>query len=107
MKLGKEWESGVSLRLKAVQVIKYVPLEVRNPFGAVDGGFVFKDAGDNPFAKSAASPKSNNVLADVDDDDDDVIEEPVKKAAKKSTSNKKPNTDLSGMVDELFDDDHA
>ena len=107
MKLGKEWESGVSLRLKAVQVIKYVPLEVRNPFGVVDGGFVFKDTGDNPFAKSAASPKSNNVLADVDDDDDDGIEEPVKKAAKKSTSNKKPNTDLSGMVDELFDDDHA
>ena len=71
---------------------------------------MFKDAGDNPFAKSAASPKSNNVLADVDDvddDDDDVIEEPVKKAVKKSTSNKKPDTNLSGMVDELFDDDHA
>ena len=54
MKLGKDWESGVSLRLKAVQVVKYVPLEVRNPFGAVDGGFVFKDAGANPFAKSSS-----------------------------------------------------
>ena len=105
MKLGKDWESGVSLRLKAVQVIKYVPLEVRNPFGKVDGGFVFKDAGDNPFAKSAPPPKSNNVLADADDgDDDDVIEEPIKKTAKKSSSGgSKDSGDLDTIVDNWDD----
>ena len=101
MKLGKEWESGVSLRLKAVQVVKYVPQEVRNPFGAIEGGFVFRE---NPFANSAASPKSNNVLADVSDDDEE--DEPVVKVVKKAASGKS-GASLSGMVDELFDDDTA
>jgi len=32
-------EAGVSLRLRAVQVIKYVPMEASSPFSAVEGGF--------------------------------------------------------------------
>ena len=107
MKLGKEWENGVSLRLKAVQVIKYVPLEVRNPFSAVDGGFVFDGAGDNPFAKTATQTKSNNVLADVveDDDADDDMDEPVKKTVKKTAPPKKSGGDLNDLVEEYFDDE--
>ncbi len=102
MKLGKEWESGVSLRLKAVQVIKYIPQEVRNPFGAVDGGFVFRGAEENPFAKTAASPKSNNVLAGVSDDDEE--DEPPKKIAKKAASmGKSGGDDLDTIVDNWDD----
>ena len=106
MKLGKTWESGVSLRLKAVQVIKYVPMEVRNPFGKVEGGFVYEAPIDNPFAKKAAPAKSNNVLADVvDNDDDDFDEPPKKKAAKKTAPPKKSGGDLNDLVEEYFDDE--
>jgi hypothetical protein len=73
--------------LKAVQVIKYIPKEVRNPFGAVEGGFVLEDP--NPFkTKAEEKPKSNNVLeaAPADDDDDDGFDEaPVKRTAKAAT----------------------
>tara|TARA_R100000935_G_scaffold45193_1_gene68279 strand:+ start:3161 stop:3895 length:735 start_codon:yes stop_codon:yes gene_type:complete len=106
MKLGKEWEYGVSLRLKAVQVLKYVPLEVRNPFKVVEGGFVYKAPIDNPFDKKAAPAKSNNVLANVvDDDDDDEDEPPRKKAVKKTAPPKKSGGDLNDLVDDMFDDE--
>ena len=76
---------GVSLRLKAVQVIKYVPMDQANPFGVVEGGFVLED--NNPFAAAAPAPaKSNNVLeaAPADDDVLDEEEAPVKRTAKKA-----------------------
>jgi len=34
-------EAGISLRLKVVQVIKYVPMEAASLFGKVEGGFTF------------------------------------------------------------------
>ena len=40
-------DAGVSLRLRAVQVIKYAELEERNPFSAVEG--YVHDRDDNPF----------------------------------------------------------
>jgi hypothetical protein len=95
----------VSLRLNAVQVIKYVPMERSNPFGTVDGGFVAEDP--NPFK---AKPKTNNVLemkpaTEVDEDDDGFEAEPVKKTAKKAAVNSKTSGDLSDIVDDLFDDE--
>ena len=96
-------KQNVSLRLKAVQVIKYVPMEARNPFGAVEGGFVA--GGDaNPFAGSKAAPaKSNNVLADVADDADDGFdaeEPPVKRTAKKAApAPTSSNDDLDSVLD--------
>ena len=99
MKRGKEWECGVSLRLKAVQVVKYVPKEVRNPFKAVDGGFVLDD--NNPFAKAAASTKSNNVLADgADEDEEDT---PPKKMTGKAKGSDKPSDSVDSLV-EKWDD---
>ena len=78
--------TGVSLRLRAVQVIKYVPMEAFSPFDTVDG-FEAPDA--NPFAstpkqevngeikepkkvaKKAATPKKDQeldaIVADWDD----------------------------------------
>ena len=92
-------KQNVSLRLKAVQVIKYVPMEVRNPFGAVDGGFVLEDA--NPFAKAtvapAPAPKSNNVL-EADDGFDE--EAPVKRTAKKADD---PAPSGEGDLDDILD----
>lgn len=93
-------KQSVSLRLKAVQVIKYVPMEARNPFGAVEGGFVA--GGDaNPFAGSSSTPaKSNNVLADVSEDDGFEEEvAPVKRTATKAAPAPSSNTDLDSVLD--------
>ena len=96
-------KQGVSLRLKAVQVIKYLPMQRSNPFGAVDGGFVMEDP--NPFA---AKPKTNNVLAKkavvADDNEEMFEEEPVKKTANKAAAPASKG-DLNDIVDSMFDDD--
>ena len=93
-------KQNVSLRLKAVQVIKYVPMEVRNPFGAVDGGFVMEDA--NPFASTPKVVKSNNVL-DEAPADDEFDEEPVKRTATKAAPAPVNATDISSIVDNWDD----
>jgi hypothetical protein len=93
-------KQSVSLRLKAVQVIKYVPMEARNPFGAIEGGFVA--GGDaNPFAGSKSAPaKSNNVLADVSDDGFEEEEEaPVKRTATKAAPAPTSADDLDSVLD--------
>ena len=92
----------VSLRLNAVQVIKYLPMERANPFGKVDGGFVAEDP--NPFKEK---PKSNNVLEmkPTTDDDDGFDEEPVKKTVKKAAVNSPSSGDLNDIVDSMFDDE--
>ena len=89
---------GVSLRLQAVQVIKYVTRPVRNPFGVVEGGFVLED--NNPFAKTTPA-KSNNVLEAAPADVDDMFEdEPVKKTAKKAeTASSEEKLDLTNIVE--------
>ena len=95
-------KQNVSLRLKGVQVIKYVPREASNPFDTVDGGFVLEDA--NPFA---TKPKSNNVLEQktvaVDDDDDDFDEAPVKRTATKAAPAPSDNDELDTLVDNWDD----
>jgi len=94
---------GVSLRLKAVQVIKYVPMETRNPFDAVDGGFVLED--DNPFAGGAPTPaKSNNVLDDSLHEGFDEEEAPVKRTATKAAP--APDSDAGdlGAIIDNWDD---
>tara|TARA_R110001583_G_scaffold5306_5_gene28829 strand:- start:786 stop:1505 length:720 start_codon:yes stop_codon:yes gene_type:complete len=92
---------GVSLRLKAVQVIKLASPMVRNPFGVVEGGFVLED--NNPFAKTAPV-KSNNVLeAAPADDDDGFDEEPVKKTAKKAETAPSESADINAIIDDWDD----
>ena len=97
-------KQSVSLRINAVQVIKYIPKERANPFGAVDGGFVMEDP--NPFA---SKPKTNNVLAmkpSVEEDSDDMFEaEPVKKTVNKAAPAPASKGDLNDIVDSMFDDD--
>ena len=94
-------KQNVSLRLKAVQVIKYIPMEKHNPFGAVDGGYVVQEA--NPFA---TKPKTNNVLAQsaaVDDEDDVFEEAPVKRTAAKAAPAPSELTELAAVVDNWDD----
>jgi len=95
-------KQNVSLRLKAVQVIKYVPMERSNPFGAVEGGFVVDDP--NPFA---SKPATNNVLEmkPAVEESDDMFEEPVKKTATKAAVASASKGELGDIVDSMFDDD--
>ena len=81
--------TGVSLRLKAVQVIDLKPMmQPESPFSAVDG-FAF-DAGeeDNPFTESEDTP----------------VEEPKKKVAKKAPpAPEQGSGDLGSIVDDWDD----
>ena len=76
-------KQNVSLRLRAVQVIKYVPMEERNPFEATDG-FVFNKTEDNPFTE-------------------DAVAEPKKVVKKPSPPTKDADDALSSIVDDWDD----
>ena len=80
--LGKD--AGVSLRLRAVQVTNYKPMEEVSPFGVVEGGYTANE--DNPF---------NSV--------EEPIAEPKKVESKKSTKEKVEDNDLSAIVDNWDD----
>jgi len=75
-------EQGVSLRLRAIQVIKYVPMEAASPFDVVDG---FTNDDDNPFAELEAveAVTVDEIEVSVEEE---VIEEPKKKIAKVKTA---------------------
>ena len=72
-------DNGVSLRLRAVQVVDLKPMKDDNPFTAVDG-FEAKEADENPF------------------EDDAPIEEPKKVATKPTPEPKKGGDDLASLV---------
>ena len=84
-------DAGVSLRLRAVQVIKYVPLQVASPFDEVDGF-------DSDEGESDESPFFE-LEADSGTELEEVIEEPKKKAAKVKSAAPKEKEDLSDLVD--------
>ena len=91
-------EAGISLRLKAVQVIKYVPMETSSPFGAVEGGFEFKAEDDNPFEVVEAKPAANVIEGEVGD-----TPEPKKVSKKATPKPKKTDADLASIVDDWDD----
>lgn len=84
-------DAGVSLRLRAVQVTKYVPLQVASPFDEVDGF-------DSDEGESDESPFFD-LEADSGTELEEVIEEPKKKAAKVKSAAPKEKEDLSDLVD--------
>ena len=88
---GKE---SVNLRLKGVQVVKYIPLEDKNPFGVVEDGFTMEN--DSDMFKSNESPAV----------EEEEIEEP-KKVTKKTPPPETKSTDseISDIIDEWDDDD--
>ena len=87
-------KQNVNLRLKAVQVVKYVPMEDRNPFEIVDGFTIDEEV--SPF-----KILSREDLNKIDEEPkEEVVEEPkkvVKKSAPPATSN---DDDLSAIIDD-------
>ena len=90
-------DASVSLRLRAVQVIKYVPMETSSPFGKVDGGFEFQKE-DNPF--EVVEPKSVDNVIEGDFGD---TPEPKKVSKKATPKPKKTDSDLASIVDDWDD----
>ena len=88
--------AGVSLRLRAVQVTKYIPLQVASPFDSVDGFSAdeISDDDESPFfeVETESSSGVDNVI-------ELPVEEPKKKAAKVKTAAPKEKEDLSDLVD--------
>ena len=97
-------EAGVSLRLRAVQVIKYVPMEAASPFGAVEGGFQFS-AEENPFEVVTAAPVETPVVSDelFGDDEPTKVKEP-KKVVKKTAPAPKASDDALASIVADWDD---
>ena len=83
--------TGVSLRLAAVQVIKYVPMQMSSPFEATEG---FEAEEGNPFA-AVEEPK-------VDELEEDEVKEP-KKVVKKTSVKKAKDPELDAIVDDWDD----
>lgn len=82
-------KQNVSLRLKGVQVIKYIPYEDRNPFEETEG-YVFEAKEENPF--------------DAEDTEvEDAVAEPKKVAKKPSSPTKDADGNLSSIVDDWDD----
>jgi hypothetical protein len=93
-------EAGVSLRLRTVQVIKYVPMEAASPFGAVEGGFQFS-AEENPFeiAEAPAKAPAEAVTDELFGDDEPAkVEEPKKVVKKKAPAPKASDDALADIV---------
>ena len=78
-------KQNVSLRLRGVQVIKYIPYEDKNPFKETDG-YVFEAKEDNPF-----------------DTPDEAVAEPKKVVKKPSPPTKDADDGLGKIVDKWDD----
>jgi len=68
-------DAGVSLRLRAVQVIEHKPLEQASPFAAMEGFVSIADTmpKDDPFGLPAATPKEAVIDAPASGTFDDEI----------------------------------
>jgi hypothetical protein len=100
-------DHGVSLRLKGVQVVKYVPMQKANPFGSVEGFTVGGD--DNPFTPVAGVTveEMEETTADVFGDEPAPTEPepaPKKVSKKKDAPKPKDDEDLSSLID-AWDDE--
>jgi len=85
--------TGVSLRLKGVQVLKYIPYTPSSPF-EVQEGYV-------NGAPTPAEPEPESMFAAVvhaEEDIPDAVPEPVKRPTKKAKPPKK-ETDLASVID--------
>ena len=83
--------TGVSLRLRAVQVIKYALFESRSPFDTAEGFAVSKD--DSPFADGI------DIEEVQEEGEEEELKEPVKIAKKSTLAKVKKKQDLDALVE--------
>tara|TARA_R110000737_G_scaffold76762_1_gene107559 strand:+ start:2815 stop:4113 length:1299 start_codon:yes stop_codon:yes gene_type:complete len=96
--------SGVSLRLRGVQVIEYIPYKPASPFD-IESGFSAVDA---PAAAESVEDMFGNLAEEVDSEEvEAVVEpEPVKRSKKKEEVPKPKEEDsLSSIIDDWGSED--
>jgi len=86
---------GISLRLRAVQVVSLAEMPEANPFGEVDG-YSVKDEDDNPFGESEDAP-----VAEVED----VPAPKTRRSKKKAPAKKDDANELDDILNQFADDD--
>ena len=87
--------TGVSLRLKGVQVTNYVPRKSISPFKAVDGFTSEDSSDDNPFEE---------VVVDTASEEEDILEvEEPKKMSKKSAAPKEEKSEIADVLSQWDD----
>ena len=92
---------GVSLRLKAVQVLELAERKPYSPFDIEDEGFSVDDTGATGFEDIAAS-------ADIEPDEvSEEVAEPKKVKKKKAEAAPAEDPDLQGILEDWADDDAA
>lgn len=95
-------DAGVSLRLNAIQVVKYVPMKTSSPFDKVDG--FTTDIESSPFEEEEEEKPKKAEVADIDSMFDEPVKEPKKvvklKATPKSNSEEAIAAALEGWDDQ-------
>ena len=86
--------TGVSLRLGAVQVIKYVPIQANSPFEATEG---FEAGDSNPFTSDSSAEADSADSLEVEEE----VSEPKK--VQKKASEKAKDPELDAIVDDWDD----
>jgi hypothetical protein len=86
-KIAATGASGVSLRLRGVQVLKYLPYKPPSPFGEEEG-FNADEEGASPFKEESSDADNMFEAEETTSEDDpfaDEVEEPVKRKSKKAS----------------------
>ena len=86
--------SGVSLRLRAVQVVLLAEMAEANPFGEVDG-YSAKTEDDNPFGEAEEAPVAEDV----------PVPKTTKSRKKKAPVKKDDANELDDILNQFADDD--
>ena len=102
--------TGVSLRLRGVQVLKYLPYKPPSPFDAEEGFSADENSG-SPFESNDGddmfeSEDTPKPAADPDpfDDEEEEVKEPVKRKKKKDET-PDDDDDIADIIDVWGDDD--
>jgi len=96
---------GVSLRLRAIQVIDLAPEMERNPFSKVEGF----TASDNPFTAKPVeevAEGSDDIFgeeAEEEEAEEEKVEEPVVRKKAKSSKPAEEKEDLAAIIDDWDD----
>lgn len=98
-----EGRFGVSLRLRAVQVLKYIPYTPKSPFGEVENGFSGETNGALTGAELFPAEDNTPEAAPIVEVNLEVFDEPKVKKSTKKVTKPKPEIDLGALLDE-FDD---
>ena len=93
--------AGVKLRPRAVQVLKYVPMQARDPFEEEEGFTV--EGGDGGAFAVEATPEPVAATPAEDEWEEDVPVKEPKKMVKKSAAPKEEKEAVTAVIDEWDD----